>query len=33
MELLFTCGERERLAAIAADERLVGIRHPIDLLD
>jgi hypothetical protein len=30
---LFTRGERERLAAIAADERLVGVRHPMDLLD
>lgn len=33
MKLLFTRGEHERLAAIAADERLVGVRHPIDLLD
>jgi len=33
MELLFTRCEHERLAAIAADERLVGVRHPIDLLD
>lgn len=33
MKLLFTRGEHERLAAIAANERLVGVRHPIDLLD
>jgi hypothetical protein len=33
MKLLFTRGEHERLAAIAANERLVGVRHPMDLLD
>lgn len=33
MKFLFTRGEHERLAAITADERLVGVRHPIDLLD
>lgn len=32
MEFLFTRGERERLAAVAADERLVGVRHPMTLL-
>ena len=32
MKLLFTSGERERLAAIATDERLVGVRHPMTLL-
>lgn len=33
MKLLFTRGEHERLAAIAADERLVGVRHPMTLLE
>ncbi len=32
MELLLTRGEHERLAAVAADERLVGVRHPMTLL-
>lgn len=32
MKLLFTRGEHERLAAVAADERLVGVRHPMTLL-
>lgn len=33
MKLLFTRGEHERLAAVAADERLVGVRHPMTLLN